>query len=220
MNAMPKIPTPYRIAGLLALVALLAGCGPTQFEAKSDLPSPVIEKIPVTVGVHIPREFSDKVYAEKRTGQEYSIALGKSQSEGFTRMMQAMFTRVVMLPSAGPVSDTDIRGVLEPVLEDFAFVTPADSGTSSYAASLRYRINLYTPQGELTDSWTFTGYGAEPASTMPGSGSDALQAATSHAMRDAAAKLVVEFRDQAIARGLVSQLGGAVPTEVRAPTPP
>lgn len=220
MDTMKQTASMYRLCGLLAVAALLAGCGPTQFEAKSDLPTPVIEKIPVTVGLHIPREFSEKVYAEKRTGQEYSIALGKSQSEGFTRMMQAMFTRVVQLPSAGAVSDPDIRGILEPVLEDFAFVTPADSGTASYAASLRYRVNLYTPKGELTESWTFTGYGAEPASTMPGSGSEALQAATSHAMRDAAAKLVVEFRDQAIARGLSPQPGRAVPTEVTAPAQP
>ena len=55
---------------------------------------------------------------------------------------------------------------------------------------------------------------------MPGSGDDALKAATAAAMRDAAAKLVAEFRDQAIARGLLPQLSAPVATEVAPPPAP
>ena len=40
-------------------------------------------------------EFRDKVYQEKRDGGDYSIAIGKAQSEGFARLMDAMFDRVV-----------------------------------------------------------------------------------------------------------------------------
>jgi len=49
--------------------------------------------------------------------------------------MTAMFTRVVPVPSvdAGAATDPEIRGVLEPVLEDFSFVTPRETGTSVYA---------------------------------------------------------------------------------------
>jgi hypothetical protein len=130
-----------------------------------------------------------------------------------------MFLRVVPVPSPGDAArvDPEIRGVLEPVLEDYAFVTPADSGTQSYAASLRYTIRLYSPQGELADSWTFTGYGSQPGSAFPGKGDAALQAATRLAMRDAAAKLAAEFREQAIARGLVGPGVKAAPAEVVPP---
>ena len=38
---------------------------------------------------------------------------------------------------------------------------------------------------------------------MPGKGDEALKMATKLAMRDAAAKLAAEFREQAIARGLL-----------------
>ena len=116
--------------------------------------------------------------------------------------------------------DATIRGVLQPVLEDYAFVTPADSGTQVYAASLRYTIRLYSPKGELWDSWTFTGYGSQPASSFPGKGDDALKAATRLAMRDAAAKLAAEFREQAIARGLISPGAAPAPSEVTGPPPP
>jgi len=214
---------PWAAAGLaLLLASLLAACKPTQFEANSEnIPTPLIDRIPVVVGVHIPAEFREKVYTEKRSGASYSISLGKAQSDGFLRMMQAMFTRVVVLdsPAAAAATDPEIRGVLQPVLEDYAFVTPTESGTQNYAASLRYSVKLYTPGGELSDSWTFTGYGTQPGSLFPGKGDTALKAATALAMRDAAAKLVAEFRDQAIARGLLPQPGAPIPAEVVPPAP-
>jgi hypothetical protein len=206
----------------VVLASSLAACKPTQFEANSEnIPTPLIDRIPVVVGVHIPAEFREKVYAEKRSGASYSISLGKAQSDGFLRMMQAMFTRVVVLdsPAAAAATDPEIRGVLQPVLEDYAFLTPTDSGTQSYAASLKYTVRLYSPKGELSDSWTFTGYGSRPSSMFPGGGDDALKAATALAMRDAAAKLVAEFRDQAIARGLLPQPTAPIPTEVTPPIP-
>jgi hypothetical protein len=211
-------------AALAAALAagLLAACGPTQFEAASDnIPPPLIDRIPVVVGVHIPPEFRDKVYTEKRSGGRYQISLGKAQTSGFLRMMQAMFARVVMVetPAAAAAMDPEIRGVLEPVLEDYALVTPGDAGSNDYAVSLKYSVKLYSPKGELKDSWTFTGYGSQPGSMFPGKGDDALKAATALAMRDAAAKLVAEFRDQAIARGLLPQTSAPTTTEVAPPTP-
>jgi hypothetical protein len=205
------------------LVTLLAACAPTRFETQSDIPQPLIEKIPVVVGVHMPLEFTAKVYEEKREGGggEYSIGLGKAQSAGFMRILNAMFNRVVPVasPRDAATIDPEIRGVLEPVLEDYAFVTPADSGTPTYAASLRYTIRLYSPQGELAESWSFTGYGSQPASQFPGKGDEALAAATRLAMRDAGAKLAAEFHEQAIARGLLPALQQGGPQEVELPPP-
>ena len=212
-------------AMLVALAVLItAACSPTRFETATDVPAPLIEKIPVTIGAHLPLEFREKVYEEKRGngGGEYTIGLGKAQAAGFMRILEAMFTKVVVVASVNDAAreDATIRGVLEPILEDYAFVTPADSGTQVYAASLRYTIKLYSPKGELSDSWTFTGYGSQPASSFPGKGDDALKAATRLAMRDAAAKLAAEFREQAIARGLISPGGAAAPSEVTVPAPP
>jgi len=212
-----------RVPVAALLLALLAACAPTQFEAQSDIPQPLIEKIPVVIGVHMPLEFTDKVYQEKREGGggEYSIGLGKAQSAGFMRVLNAMFNRVVPVaaPRDAAATDPEIRGVLEPVLDDYAFVTPADSGTPTYAASLRYTIRLYSPQGELAESWTFTGYGSQPASQFPGKGAEALAVATRLAMRDAGAKLAAEFREQAIARGLLPSVQPGTPREVELPPP-
>lgn len=201
-------------------VALLAGCGTTEFEAKPAIPAPLVEKIPVVVGVYMAPEFRDKVYREDRDGGDFAIAIGKAQSEGFMRLMNALFQRAVPVaaPDAGAGTDPQIRGVIEPVLEDFAFVTPADSGADVYAVSLRYRVNGYKPDGQFTESWSFTGYGAAAAGGMLGSGAEALQKATQLALRDAGARLATELREQAIVRGLMPADAPAAATEV--PLPP
>jgi hypothetical protein len=204
------------------VLGLLAGCVTTQFEAESVIPPPLVTRIPVVVGMHVPAAFREAVHKEKRDGSEYVIAIGKAQTAGFDRLMNAMFDRVVPVAAAdaGAATDPEIRGVLEPVLEEFSFVTPRDTGTSLYAVSLKYRINAYTPAGKLADSWTFTGYGAQPSGSVPGQGKDALQQAASIAMRDAGAKLAVEFREQAIVRGLIDAAPAAAPTAEETQPPP
>ena len=77
------------------LLTLLAGCGTTEFEAKPSIPTPLVARIPVVVGVYMAPEFRDKVDREKRDGADVAIALGKAQSEAFLRLMSAMFTRAV-----------------------------------------------------------------------------------------------------------------------------
>jgi len=220
--------TLHRLAAalLVAGAALpLTACGPARFEAQPSIPAPLVPQIPVVVGLYVPPAFRDHVHQEKRWGTEWVIALGRPQTDGFTRLVNAMFLRVVPVaaPDAGARTDPAIRGVIEPVLEDFAFVTPRDAGAAFYAASLRYRVNGYTPTGQLRDSWTFTGYGSVPSTAIPTGGTELLQRATALAMRDAGAKLAAEFREQAIARGLLSadQAGdaasGATPGAAEAP---
>lgn len=203
------------------LLALLSACGTTEFEAKPVIPQPLITRIPVVVGVYIPAEFREKVHREKRDGSEYAIAVGKGQADGFVRLLDAMFARTVAVPSvdAGASTDPEIRGVFEPVLEEFAFITPADSGSDLYAVSVKYRINGYSPTGQLVESWTFTGYGTQSSSALGSGRKEALQQATALALRDAGAKLATEFREQAIVRGLLPADAGQPPVEVVPPGP-
>jgi len=215
-----RAPASLRRWACWPVMALLAGCGTTEFEARPTIPAPLVEKIPAVIGVYMAPEFREKVYREEREGADVAIALGKAQTEGFLRLLDAMFLRVVPVTStdAGARTDPEIRGVLEPVLEDVAFVTPTDSGADVYAVSLKYRVSGYKPDGQFTDSWTFTGYGAAAVGNVLGIGTEALQKATQLAMRDAGARLATELREQAIVRGLLSADSRApVPEETPAP---
>lgn len=193
------------IAGLalLAVSTALGGCSTMRLEARPNIPQPVITHLPLAVGLYMPIEFASYTYKGERYGFHWEVALGAAQSEGLTRLLSAMFERVVPVDNVTTALQKDpaIRAVLEPMLEEYSFVTPRDAGTPFYAVSLKYRVSVYTPDGRLAESWPFTGYGIVPSTGM--SAQKPLARATAMAMRDAGAKLVVEFRDQAIIRGLL-----------------
>lgn len=186
-------------------LVMVAGCGPVRLVAASNIPTPLIVKIPVGVALFIPAEFSQYVHVEERWSTNWHIELGKAQTEGMTRLLNAMFERVVIVDSVNAASrlGDGIQVVLEPSIEEYAFVTPRDAGSQFFAVSIKYRVNVYQSDGKLADSWGFTGYGSSPARGL--SSEAPLAAATALAMRDAGAKLAVEFREQAVVRGLLSE---------------
>jgi hypothetical protein len=207
---------PLLLLGALAMVAL-AGCGPVKLIANTNIPTPLVVKIPIAVALFIPKEFSTYVHNEERWSTDWHVELGRAQTDGITRLMNAMFERVITVDSvsAGQTQADGVRAILEPSVEEFAFVTPRDAGSPFFAVSIKYRVNVYLPNGKLADSWGFTGYGTAPAEGL--SSAPPLQAATALAMRDAGAKLAVEFREQAIVRGLLPQ--GATADTLVKPVP-
>ncbi|MDY6944808.1 MAG: hypothetical protein SXG53_03740 [Pseudomonadota bacterium] len=200
--------------GLSATMVLLAGCGPVKLTASTNIPPPLVVKIPIAVALFVPTEFSSYVHKEERWSTKWHVDLGKAQTDGITRLMGAMFERVVPVDSvnAGTQIPGGVTAILEPSIEEYAFVTPRDAGSPFYAVSIKYRVNVYLPDGKLADSWGFTGYGTSPAQGL--SSQAPLSTATALAMRDAGAKLAVEFREQAVMRGLLpdSPTADAPPT--------
>jgi hypothetical protein len=190
-------------SGLSAALVLIAGCGPVKLIANTNIPPPLVVKIPIGVALFIPSEFSGYVHKEERWSTDWHVDLGKAQTDGITRLFSAMFERVVTVDSvnAGTQVPGGVAAILEPSIEEYAFVTPRDAGSPFYAVSIKYRVNVYLPDGKLADSWGFTGYGTSPSQGL--SSQAPLSTATALAMRDAGAKLAVEFREQAVMRGLL-----------------
>jgi len=186
-------------------MVLLAGCGPVKLIASTNIPPPLVVKIPIGVALFVPTEFSTYVHKEERWSTKWHVELGKAQADGITRLMNAMFERVVPVDSvnAGTQVPGGVAAILEPSIEEYAFVTPRDAGSPFYAVSIKDRVNVYLPDGKLADSWGFTGYGTSPAQGL--SSEAPLSTATALAMRDAGAKLAVEFREQAVMRGLLPE---------------
>jgi hypothetical protein len=187
---------------IVAVAVGLSACFPVRFDAGMSIPEPLVTRLPSGIALRIPPEFANFTQKEKRWSMKWEIGLGKAHTQGITRLLNAMFERVVMVDSieAG-TRVADIGAILEPAIEEYAFVTPRDAGSSFFAVSIKYRMSVYTPEGRLADSWAFTGYGSAPSAGM--SDKDSMQRATSLALRDAGAKLAVEFRDQEIVRELL-----------------
>ena len=103
-----------------AAAAVLAGCGPKYIRASTNIPTPLVAKIPITIALFIPTEFSTYVHKEERWSTNWNVALGGAQTEGLTRLLNAMFERVVMVDSvnAGAQLGPDVKAILEPSIED------------------------------------------------------------------------------------------------------
>ena len=153
-----------------------------------EIPQPLITRIPVVVGVHLPLEFREPGASRgARRRRSTRSRSARRRPTGFMRVMNAMFTRVV--PVAGdrrraPATDPEIRGVLEPVLEDFAFVTPARHGHAAVRgepALSRQRLLAQGRAGRLAGRSPATAR-SRPA-PFPGKATKRLQQAAAH--RDA-----------------------------------
>ena len=81
------------------VLALLGGCGPTQFEAQTVIPPPLITQIPVVVGVHMPAEFREAVHREERDGGD----IRDRGRQGADRRLPAADDRHVHAGRAGRV---------------------------------------------------------------------------------------------------------------------
>jgi hypothetical protein len=187
----------------LAAVSLLsvAACSDVSIKPQAQLPKPLIVQLPAAVGLIIPAETRRYVEAETRFGIDWKIDLGPGEVRLLQDVFRDLFQRVAEFKDVTTASDqTDLKALFEARVDQYSFVTARETGGRYYAVTLRYRINLYTPHGEKVDSYTLTGYGNALALGM--SGGKPLAQATVGAMRDAAAKLLVQLPEQTAAKPL------------------
>ena len=181
--------------GLLA-GALLVGCGDVSIRPQATLPKPLVVPLPAAVGLIIPTETRRYTDKETRYGVDWKVDLGPGEVRLMQDMFRDLFQHVEELKSLDAAREhVDLKAVFETRVDQYSFVTARETGGRYYAVTIRYRINLYTPQGEKVDSYTLTGYGN--ALPLGMSGAKPLRRATVAAMRDAAAKFLVQFPDQA-----------------------
>jgi hypothetical protein len=105
-----------------------------------------------------------------------------------------MFEQAVPVKNdpTSPAGFTGLDAVIEPTIETYQFLSPAALDSKFYEASIEYRISLYTPNGELITDWPVTGHGRS-YSRFWGAG-QSLGEATTIAMRDAAAAMIINFK--------------------------
>jgi hypothetical protein len=192
-------PAAFRVAAAGTLVAL-AGCNGINIQPDTTLPKALVVPIPAKVGLLIGSELSNYKHEETRAATNWKIDLGAGDVHLFRDVMKASFTDVTEFKDRdSAVAAPGLQALFDPRIEQYSFATANDTAGGYWAVTIRYRINVLAPGGEEADSLTLTGYG----STLPERGAaKSLQRATIHAMRDAAAKFLVQFPRQKIAARL------------------
>lgn len=187
---------------VLFVAAVLAACGATQVRPALSVPKALITPVDMNVGVYYSPEYRKFEHSETRWGSDWKVALGEEHVRLTDNLFGQAFTKTTPLQRFPSESDpAQVKAVIEPRIEQYSFITPRDTGSDFYAVTIKYRLNLSSPTGAPVDSFQFTGYGTADSAGM--SSEKPMQAATATAMRDAAAKFLVQFPEQPSVRRLV-----------------
>jgi hypothetical protein len=176
----------------MLVLGLLTGCGSNVTLDTPTIPTPLIVKIPASVGLRMPADFEHYVHDEEIIGREHwSIDLGNSNAALFTQLFGFMFERVTLLSATDDPKQLPIDELIEPSIEAFEFSVPNQSKTESFAVWIRYRIKVFDQHGTEVANWPVSAYGKSQTASV--SGSQALQRAAILAMRDAAALMIMKL---------------------------
>ncbi|GAB1261363.1 hypothetical protein [Aurantivibrio plasticivorans] len=197
---MIKVPNIARIASAALLYCLLSGCANTLL-VEGDFPDPLIEPIPINVGVHFSDDFESFQYTEESNDRDkWIIVLGDTQQHLFEIIFRGMFSSLHSIDSSPPWESTrerdflkDIDIVLIPQVNEFQYTLPSETKINVYEVWIQYNIKAYTATGDLLADWILTAYGKTPDGFMQSS-EGALNQAIVVALRDAGANLALNFK--------------------------
>jgi hypothetical protein len=181
----------------LAVLMLLAGCGINEVVVKGSFPAPVMNKLPLTLGIWYGEDFRNHEFfdqAKTRNESEWLVKTGEAQVQMWDILLNGMFVTVVPMKGK-PGSETMnqvVDAVLIPHVDELQYAIPAHTNVKVYEIWMRYRYELVTSSGEPIADWSMTSYGKTPTAFLQ-SDEAAVNLAAVVALRDAGANFATNF---------------------------
>jgi hypothetical protein len=176
------------IAALL-LVGILSGCSSSaSVQVTSDFPTVLSEPKPVSASIVFDESFSTYVAQPNKNTE---INLGTAQVKLLSNAFTGLFSDVEFVSDRATISD-DRKLVIIPSIREVQVSTPSDNYLNVFEVWIKYNLEIQNADGETIDSWFMPAYGKTPDAFMA-SKSNAIQEATIIALRDAGAKLMLDF---------------------------
>lgn len=174
--------------------AAVSACS-TSLVVNADFPVPLVDRLPVRIGVLFDETFTTYLHEEKIPQQaSYSIQLGEANVSMLNQLFNSMFAATEPV-GALPLETGDqqrLDAVIMPELERFEFDVPIQRTDQFVEVWMQYQLRLYDTDGELIAEWPVTGYGK----AEHGSRGVALNRAAVVAMREVGAEISTEFSAQ------------------------
>ena len=189
--------TLYRLFAVAALMALLAGCGPATVVVQGNFPPPLIEPLPITLGVWYGEDFAKHEFFDEATSKSESswlVKTGEAQVQMWNTLLAGMFENIIQMkgePGPGQMNQS-VDAVLVPHVDELQYAIPAHTNIKVYEIWMRYRFELVTASGEPIAEWTMTSYGKTPTAFLR-SDEAAVNLAAVMALRDAGANFATNF---------------------------
>ena len=177
------------ITALLALL-LITGCSSSaQVEiVERQFPTVVTKPRPVSASIIFDSQFREFVAAPSKNT---SIEIGSAQTTMLGNAFRGLFNTVEVVSSREEISLNNAL-VITPSVQEVQVSTPSDTYLNVYEVWIKYNLDIQTSEGDQIDSWFMPAYGKTPDSFML-SKTNAIEEATVIALRDAGAKLLLDF---------------------------
>lgn len=188
----------------------LSGCTGASVEAPVKFPVPVVEMLPVTMGLVLNAELTDYVHEEKlEKNGTWVIDIGAAQQPMFENLFRGLFANFETLSKVDGQSATH-NGVIVPSITQVQFSIPSQTRTDYFEVWIKYQVQLFDEQ-TLIAEWPITAYGkANVRNYGLVSTNQALTAAARAACRDAMAFFALEFSAEPKIRAWLDNETGAL----------
>jgi len=175
---------------------LLVACSGANVQMEGEIPTPLVQPLPLRMGLYFEPALLDYVYEEKIENHgDWRVEVGRMQPKLFLQIGSAMFTAAEQVTSIAPAND-NLDGVLAPSIADFQISIPDQTRTDFYEVWIKYLIRVYDNKGTLIAEWPLTAYGKSNKSDygfFEETDKPAMHDATLRALRDAGAFLALRF---------------------------
>jgi hypothetical protein len=173
----------------MMLASALSGCASTaSVTVNSTFPDLVADPRPIHAAVLFNEEFRTYVATPN---DKTNITIGNAQVQLLTKAFAGLFQRVDIVSSRDELQPgTEL--VITPSVREVQVSAPSESYLNVYEVWIKYNLEMTTPDGVAIDNWFLPAYGKTPDSMML-SRSNAIQQASVVALRDAGAKLLLDF---------------------------
>jgi hypothetical protein len=119
------------------------------------------------------------------------IDIGAAQVRLLRNAFAGLFSKLEFVASREEITSENAM-VIIPSVREVQVSTPSDNYLNVFEVWIKYNLDLETVDGEAIDSWFMPAYGKTPDAFMASKGG-AIEEASIIALRDAGAKLMLDF---------------------------
>jgi hypothetical protein len=190
-----------RFCRVLILALLTSSCTVNEVVVEGEFPKPLLDKLPVTLGVYYKPAFREHEFYDQATTRgesDWVVKTGTAQVKMYNTLLEGMFERVVHLNElprkkrVAAVGQQAVDAILVPEVSELQYSIPTHTKINVFEIWMRYRYELYAANGEQLADWTMTAYGKTPTAFLR-SAEAAVNLAAVVALRDAGANFAVNF---------------------------
>ena len=203
---------------------------------EGSFPSPLLDPLPITLGVIYPSAFTDHEFFDEAKGRaesDWLVKTGEAQVEFWDILLAGLVNEVVHVEDWEIVKTRggDIDGVLIPTISELQYTIPTHTNVKVYEIWMRYEFRLvdisaihqeedgalnFNPEERIAQ-WPITAYGKTPTAFLQ-SDEEAVNLAAVVALRDAGAHFITTFGSVPDVATWLSYIATRTPEEKTAAT--